>query len=96
LKDPDHRVRVQGVMSLGVIANADQRIPAIIAAVKELARDDSEVQGVAELALRRLGWKQQLAENRARLLPHLAPEARRRFLETISAEEDRESRRRLR
>ena len=96
LKDPDDRVRVQGVISLGEIAHADQRIPEIIAAMKELARNDAEVRGVAELALRRLRWKQQVAENRARLLPHLAPEARKRFLETISAEEAREGRRRLR
>ena len=96
LKGPDDRLRVQGVISLGAIARADQRIPEIIATVTELARHDPEVRGVAELALRRLGWKQQLAENRARLLPQLAPEARKRFLETISAEEARESRRRLR
>ncbi len=88
-------MRVQGVISLGAIANAHQRIPELVVAVTELARNDSEVRGVAELTLRRLRWEQQLAENRARLLPHLAPEARKRFLETISAEEARESRRRL-
>jgi HEAT repeat protein len=96
LKDPDDRVRVQGVISLGEIAHADQRMPEIIAAVQELARNDAEVRGVAELALRRLHWKQQLAENRASLLPQLAPEARKRFLEMISEEEARQSRRHLR
>ena len=96
LKDPDEQVRAQGVISLSQIAHADERIFEIMTTVTELARNDSEVRDVAELTLKRLGRKRQLAENRASLLPHLAPEARERFLKAISVQDARAGRRRLR
>ncbi len=92
LNDPDDQIRVESVLSLGEIARPDQRLPEILAAVQELARNDPGVQGVAELAIRRLRSSRQHVESRARLLPQLDPEARERFLEKEVADEAREVR----
>jgi HEAT repeat protein len=92
LKDPDDQIRTQSVISLGEIAQPYERIPEMLAALENLARNDSGVQGVANRALMLLRWSQQRVENRARLLPLLTPEARQRFLEKVADDEIREAR----
>ncbi len=96
LKDPDERVRVQSILSLAAMAPEHQRTTEIIAAVEEVAHYDPELRAVCEQSLSRLRRKHQVAVNIDRMLPHLSPEARQRYLEKMASENAKESRRSFR